>query len=92
MGAVFRVPVGQENARGRSKLYRVWLRQDRLCSACQKPITKLTPWDVHYYVKKIEAGRMLEATFTCTISVAINHQYAEKQVCNRVLKDAFVEA
>jgi RNA-directed DNA polymerase len=42
--------------RGRSKLYRVWLRQDRMCPACQKPITKLTPWDVHYYVKKIDGG------------------------------------
>jgi RNA-directed DNA polymerase len=38
-----------KSSRGRSKLYRVWLRQDRLCPACQKPITKLTPWDVQYY-------------------------------------------
>ena len=45
-----------KSSRGRSKLYRVWLRQDRLCSACQKPITKLTPWDVHYYVKKVDGG------------------------------------
>lgn len=45
-----------KSSRGRSKLYRVWLRQDRLCPTCQKPITKLTPWDVHYYVKKVDGG------------------------------------
>jgi RNA-directed DNA polymerase len=42
--------------RGRSKLYRVWIRQDRMCSICLKPITKLTPWDVHYVVKKADGG------------------------------------
>jgi RNA-directed DNA polymerase len=45
-----------KSSKGRSKLYRVWLRQDRLCPACQKPITKLTPWDVHHYVKKADGG------------------------------------
>jgi RNA-directed DNA polymerase len=45
-----------KSSRGQSKLYRVWLRQDRLCPACQKPITKLTPWDVQYYVKKVDGG------------------------------------
>lgn len=40
------------SSRGRAKLYRVWLRQDRLCPACQEPITKGTPWDVRHIVKR----------------------------------------
>ncbi len=44
------------SSRGRAKLYRVWLRQDRLCPACQEPITKGTPWDVRYIVKRTEGG------------------------------------
>jgi len=41
-------------SKGHSRLYRVWLRQNRLCSACQKPITKLTPWNAYYYEKKVD--------------------------------------
>jgi RNA-directed DNA polymerase len=44
------------SGRGRAKLYRVWLRQDRLCPDCQKPITKHTPWDVRFTVKRADGG------------------------------------
>ncbi len=44
------------SSRGRSKLYRVWLRQDCMCPTCQQPITRLTPWDIHYFVKKADGG------------------------------------
>ncbi|MBB1629453.1 group II intron reverse transcriptase/maturase [Cupriavidus sp. UME77] len=44
------------SSRGRAKLYRVWLRQDRLCPTCQEPITKGTPWDVRHIVKRTEGG------------------------------------
>jgi len=44
------------SSRGRVKLYRVWLRQDRLCPTCQEPITKGTPWDVRHIVKRTEGG------------------------------------
>jgi RNA-directed DNA polymerase len=44
------------SSRGRTKLYRVWLRQDRLCPTCQEPITKGTPWDVRHIVKRTEGG------------------------------------
>ena len=44
------------SSRGRAKLYYVWLRQDGLCSACQEPITKDTPWDVRYIVKRTDGG------------------------------------
>ncbi|MGA8147809.1 MAG: group II intron reverse transcriptase/maturase [Gallionellaceae bacterium] len=44
------------SSRGRAKLYRVWLMQDGLCSACQEPITKNTLWDVRYIVKRTDGG------------------------------------
>lgn len=44
------------SGRGRSKLYRVWLRQDRLCPDCQNPITKDTPWAVRHIVKRTDGG------------------------------------
>ena len=44
------------SARGRSKLIRVWLRQDRQCHSCHAPITKSTPWTIQYKVKKTEGG------------------------------------
>lgn len=44
------------SSKGRSKLYRVWCRQEGLCSICKKPITKLTPWESSYIVKSTEGG------------------------------------
>lgn len=44
------------SARGRAKLYRVWLRQDGMCPTCQEPITKGIPWDVRHVVKKADGG------------------------------------
>ena len=44
------------SVRGRSKLYRVWLRQDGLCSNCQQPITMNTRWDVTHIVKQADGG------------------------------------
>src|SRR6266849_10208367 len=44
------------SVRGRSKLYRVWLRQDGLCSNCQQPITMNTRWDVTHIVKQTDGG------------------------------------
>ena len=44
------------SARGRAKLYRVWLRQDGMCPTCQGPITKGIPWDVRYIVKRADGG------------------------------------
>jgi len=44
------------SSRGRRKLYRVWLRQDGMCLTCHEAITKGTPWDVCYIVKKTEGG------------------------------------
>jgi RNA-directed DNA polymerase len=44
------------SSRGRRKLYRVWLRQEGMCPTCLEPITKSTPWDACYIVKKTEGG------------------------------------
>ncbi|MBI4190576.1 MAG: group II intron reverse transcriptase/maturase [Betaproteobacteria bacterium] len=44
------------SAKGRRKLYRVWLRQDGLCSTCQQLITKSTPWRTRHIVKRAEGG------------------------------------
>lgn len=44
------------SARGRAKLYRVWLRQDGMCPICREPITKGIPWDVRYIVKRADGG------------------------------------
>ncbi len=44
------------SAKGRRKLYRVWLRQDGLCSTCQQPITKSTPWGTRHLVPRTEGA------------------------------------
>ncbi len=44
------------SSKGRGKLYRVWRRQDGVCSTCQASITKSTPWDVRHIVKKTQGG------------------------------------
>jgi RNA-directed DNA polymerase len=44
------------SAKGRRKLYRVWLRQDGLCSNCQQPITKSTSWVTRYIVPRAAGG------------------------------------
>lgn len=44
------------SSRGRRKIYSVWLRQDGMCPTCHEAITKGTPWDVRYIVKRTEGG------------------------------------
>jgi RNA-directed DNA polymerase len=46
----------QNSSKGRAKFYRVWRGQDGMCSTCQEPITKGTPWDVRHIVKRAEGG------------------------------------
>ncbi len=42
--------------RGRATLYRVWQRQEGLCSVCLTAITKDTPWGARHIVKMREGG------------------------------------
>ncbi len=44
------------SSKGRRTFYRVWRRQDGLCSTCQAPITKSTPWKACHIVKVTEGG------------------------------------
>lgn len=44
------------SSQGRRKLYRVWIRQEGLCSVCQAAITKSTPWRACHIVKMTEGG------------------------------------
>lgn len=44
------------SARGRRKLYRVWLKQDGTCPVCQDRITKDSPWTVEQIVKRTDGG------------------------------------
>ena len=46
----------RRSSRDCGKLYRVWRRQDGLCSTCQASITKSTPWDVRRIVKRTQGG------------------------------------
>lgn len=44
------------SAKGRAKLYRVWLKQGGRCCACLKPVTKDTPWHSRHIVKLSHGG------------------------------------
>jgi RNA-directed DNA polymerase len=44
------------SGRGRRKLYRVWRRQEGLCSRCQHPITKSAPWNTRHIVSRAKGG------------------------------------
>ena len=80
--------------RGRAKLYRVWQQQGGLCSTCQKPVTKDTPWDVHHIVKRAHGGA------DTAINLQIHHLRCSRgqcnkpmlKMCNRVPNGALVEA
>lgn len=81
-------------SRGRRKLYRAWLKQDRLCPGCQKPITRNTPWKIRYIMKKADGGTNAES------NILTHHLYCQRSYHNvekfsgeiRRRKVAFVEA
>ena len=69
------------SGKGRAKLYRVWLRQDRLCPDCQKPITKHTPWDVRLTVKRADGGTNAASNLQMYHPVCFgNQKHAENDV------------
>ena len=66
------------SARGRGKMYRVWLRQDGMCPTCQKPITKRTPWDIRHMVKRTDGGSDAASNLQMYhLSCRRNQKYAE---------------
>ena len=70
------------SSRGRKKLYRIWLRQDRLCHHCQKPVTRHTPWEIRYRVKKTDGGTNTASNLLmCHLYCHQKHKNAEKLSC-----------
>lgn len=65
------------SSKGRRKLYRMWLKQDRLCPGCQKPITgDDTPWETRYIVRKVDGGT------NAASNLLIYHLYCQRQYQN----------
>ena len=50
-------------SKGRRKLYRIWLKQDRLCPDCKQPIKRNPPWGVRMIVKKVDGGTNAASNF-----------------------------
>ncbi|MDH1668068.1 group II intron reverse transcriptase/maturase, partial [Pseudomonas chengduensis] len=44
------------SAKGRAKLYRIWVQQGGRCCVCFKPVTKDTPWHSRHIVKLGHGG------------------------------------
>lgn len=82
------------SARGRGKLYRVWRKQEGMCSTCQKPITKQTFWEVCHIVKRADGGTDAASNLHMhhlNCRRILQHATTDK-LYNRVSKDSFVEA
>lgn len=63
--------------KGRRKLYRVWRRHGGLCSTCQEPITKSTPWATRHIVKRTEGGSDAASNLQMYhLNCRRNHYYA----------------
>jgi RNA-directed DNA polymerase len=43
--------------RGRKKLIRLWLDQERRCPICQELITRKTGWHVHHIIRRVDGGK-----------------------------------
>ena len=67
------------SSKGRRKLYYVWVMQDGLCFDCQEPITKDTPWNVRYIVKRTDGGSNAASNFRMHhLNCRKNHLNAKK--------------
>jgi len=44
-------------------MYRIWLKQDRLCPDCKQPIKRNPPWGVRMIVKKVDGGTNAASNF-----------------------------
>lgn len=81
------------SSKGRRKLYRIWQRQEGSCPSCQKPITKQTPWNTRFIRVKNKGRAEVTNNLQMYHLNCHSHSYVLKnKVCNRVSKDAFVEA
>src|SRR5471032_2968703 len=69
-----------KSGRGRSKLYRVWLSQDRNCPECNQPITKSTPWAFRHIVKRADGGADAAGNLQMHHLNCHRQKHAEKEV------------
>ena len=69
------------SSRGRMKLYRLWLKQDRLCPYCQKPIKQNTPWETRFRLKRADGGTNASSNLImCHLYCQEPHLNADKVV------------
>jgi RNA-directed DNA polymerase len=70
-----------KSGRGRAKLYRVWLRQNGSCPACQKHVTKSTAWEVRHIVQRTDGGTDAASNLLMHhLKCRRTQQYAENDV------------
>jgi RNA-directed DNA polymerase len=70
------------SARGRKKLYRVWLKQDGTCPVCEERITKDSPWTVQHIVKRTDGGTDAASnTRMLHLTCRRKHHNAESRSC-----------
>jgi RNA-directed DNA polymerase len=42
--------------KGRKKLIRLWLDQDRRCPICREWITRKSGWHLHHLIRRVDGG------------------------------------
>ena len=70
------------NLKGKSKLLRLWWRQDKECPQCHEKITKETGWNIHHSLPKSEGGGENMS------NLALLHPNCHRQIHSQKLKVA----
>jgi RNA-directed DNA polymerase len=60
------------NLKGKRQLIYLWKEQNGLCPICHQKITKLTGWNNHHIVRKVEEGRIGKRTECCFTPTVID--------------------
>ncbi len=48
--------VWRDSMKGKGRIYRLWLRQDKRCPCCKQFITQDTGWNIHHVVERCKGG------------------------------------
>lgn len=70
------------NLKGKTKLLRLWWRQDKECPQCHEKITKETGWNIHHILPKSEGGGENMS------NLALLHPNCHRQIHSQKLKVA----
>ena len=46
----------RDSMKGKGKIFRLWLRQDKRCPCCKQFITQDTGWNIHHVVERCKGG------------------------------------